>query len=266
MNTKKIVSITTGLTLVAGLALAAPTFAQSNNTQPRLPRPAAHERGGINGKGMRPAVVGKVSAINGNSIMVSGRQGFGSSTTQVTYTVDATNAVVNKNNATSTVSSISVGDMILVQGTVNGTNVVATNIRDGVQGKGIRGENGKQKIASSTQPTLGNGQPVIAGKVSVINGNNLTVTTSGNTAYTVDATNAKVLEGQNAASLSNVAVGDTVLVQGTVNNTSITASTIIDQSQSSANSTTNNENTPNKPQSRGFFGGIGQFFIHLFGF
>ena len=264
MNTKKIVSITTGLTLVAGLALAAPALAQNDINQPRPPRPAAHERGGTDSKRMRPAVVGKVSAIDGNSITVSGRQGFGSSTTHVTYTVDATNAIVNKNNATSTVSSISVGDMILVQGTVNGTNVAATNIRDSVQG--MRRENGKQRIASSTQPALGNGQPVIAGKVSAVNGNSLTVTTSGNTTYTIDATNAKVFEGRNASPLSNIAVGDTVLVQGTVNNASITASTIIDQSQSTTATETNNENTPNKPQSRGFFGGIGQFFTHLFGF
>ena len=154
--------------------------------------------------------------------------------------------------------------MILVQGTVNGTNVAATNIRDSVQG--MRRENGKQRIASSTQPALGNGQPVIAGKVSAVNGNSLTVTTSGNTTYTIDATNAKVFEGRNASPLSNIAVGDTVLVQGTVNNASITASTIIDQSQSTTATETNNENTPNKPQSRGFFGGIGQFFTHLFGF
>ena len=228
---------------------------------------------------MRPAIVGKVSTINGNTISVVGRQNQGMgrpavapNTTTVTYTVDATNAVVRKNNATSTVSSIAVGDMVMVQGSVNGTNVVATMIRDNFLGirdgqgsdKNENGENSKGRNSSSTPPAfVGNGLPIVAGKISAISGNSLTVTTAGNVSYVVDATNAKILQGQNTITISNVVVGDTVMVQGTVNGSTITASTVIDRS--GAVSTNPNPNGNDK-KSGGFFGGIGQFFMHLFGF
>ena len=80
-------------------------------------------------------------------------------TTATTYTVDASSATVTKNGAASTVSAIAVGDTVMVQGTVSGTNVTAKTIRDGV-GQG--------------QPAIqGNGQPVVAGTVTAINGNSV---------------------------------------------------------------------------------------------
>ena len=108
---------------------------------------------------------------------------------------------------------------------------------------------------------IGNGQPVVAGTISVINGNTLTVTTASNVTYTIDATNAKVLQGQNTVALSSVAVGNSVVIQGTVNGTSVTASTIIEQSAPVGTSA-----TIGRPVAHGFFAGIGQFFAHLFGF
>ena len=57
----------------------------------------------------------------------------------------------------------------------------------------------------------------------------MTVTNKSNVTYTVDATNAKIVQGQNTIAVSNVAVGDSVVVQGTVNGNSITASSVIDQ-------------------------------------
>ena len=258
MNAKKIASITACFALVAGIAFAVPALAQTNNNQGQQ---GSHRNGQASerkGLGIRPAVVGTVSAINGSSLTVNGRQGFGSSTATVIYTVDASNATVKKNNATSTVSSIVVGDNVFIQGTVSGTNVVATTIRDGAPG--MRGEGNRQKMGTSTP--IGNGQPVVFGKTTAVNGTSLTVTTASNVTYTVDATNAKVMAGKDtASSLSNIAVGDRVLVQGTVNGTSINATTVVDQSK---NNPGNNSATNSKP--RGFFGGIGQFFMHMFGF
>ena len=79
---------------------------------------------------MRPSVVGTVSAVSGANITVNGRQGFGTNASVITYNIDASTATVLKNNATSTISSIVVGDAIAVQGTINGTNVTATTIRE----------------------------------------------------------------------------------------------------------------------------------------
>lgn len=95
------------------------------------------------------------------------------------------------------------------------------------------------------------------GSVSVVSTSTLTVTSS-NITYTVDVTTAKILQANNASStISNITVGDKVLVQGTVNGTSITASSVIDQNQS---------NPASKNKVQGFFKSIGSFFSKWFRF
>jgi hypothetical protein len=290
MNTKNIISITTGLAIAASMALAIPAFAETNapgsqsNGGPQSnggwsgqgysqlsPGHTAGQDGLNRGQGMmKPGVSGTVTAVNGNIITINGRQSFGSTTPTVSYTVNATNATVRKGNATSTVSSIAIGDVIAVQGTVTGTNVAATTIFDGVTGRmglnGSLGNNGQndQGRATST-PIIGNGQPIVAGTVSVVSGNTLTVTTASNVTYTVtiDASSTKILQGQNTIALSSIVVGNKVLVQGTVNGTSVTASTVIDQSGVPV---AGEKPAQNKGQPKGFFAGIGQFFMHMFGF
>jgi hypothetical protein len=83
----------------------------------------------------------------------------------------------------------------------------------------------------------------IHGTVSAVNGTTLTVSitndndaddTAGSpTTYTVDASSATVLKGDGttkpaSSTLSSVAVGDTVMIDGTVSGTSVTAKMIID--------------------------------------
>jgi hypothetical protein len=161
---------------------------------------------------------------------------------------------VVKANTASTVSAIVVGDMVMVQGTITGTNIVATNIRD----------NDKVRVPKPTPTPIiqGNGQPIIAGTVSAINGASLTVKTSSNITYTVDTTNAKIVKGGVAsATLANVSVNDKVVIQGGINGTSVVASSVIDQKASvdaSANSS--------KHGFGGMFHGFGQFFLRIFGF
>lgn len=266
MNTKKYLSAVAILGTVVSLAAALPALADTGNSPGQNPPQQGWGAGRVGqGRGamMRPGVFGTVTSISGDTITVTsmGRRGPASTTpsTTTTFTVDATNAVVMKANATSSVSSIAVGDVIAVQGTVTGTNVVATKINDGlVRGKGAPTQGGQGQVLGALS---GNGEPVVAGTISSISGNTITITNKSNVAYTVDATSAKISQGQNAtASISNLTVGDSVLVQGTVNGTSITASTVIDQGNSSSNSPNNTA----KP--KGFFGGIGSFFMHLFGF
>jgi len=161
----------------------------------------------------------------------------------------------------------------MAQGTITGTNVVATSIRDGAIGDGkgqnIKDSNGSNKghsEASTTMQVIGNGQPVVAGTVSAVSGSTLTVTTSGGVVYTVDATNAKVLQNQETSTLSSVVVGNKVLVQGTTNGTSVVASTIVNQTSTASTNGSGENSDGSKSQSRGFFGGIASFFTHLFGF
>lgn len=74
--------------------------------------------------------------------------------------------------------------------------------------------------------------PHIHGTISAISGSAITVTDKDGTAYTVDASNAKVktfVEGSAPADagISSLAVGDEVGVHGTVSGTSVTATAIM---------------------------------------
>ncbi len=299
MNLKKVITYNTGLGIVAiTLLVATPAFAESdtNASTTRWNGPRTNMMGGMRTRGtlpnekgqmmMKPAIIGSVTAVSGNTITITGRQTPGNNGTS-TFSVDATNAVVFKNKATSTVSGITAGDMVFIQGTVNGTNVTATTIRDNIQGVGFgggprgmedKGERGPRNGSSTLPAMVGNGQPLVAGKVTAISGNTVTITTGNNVTYTVDATSAKVMLGKNVGSLSDVTVGSEVIVQGAVTGTSVSASTIIERPQPPAgsqvggnnennqqNQNENNDNSSQKPP-QGFFGRVGGFFSHLFGF
>lgn len=241
--------------LTASIAFAVPAFAATNS----------NGRMGW-GQGMHgkiPGIFGTVAAISGNTITVTGMTRPNSTTAAVTYTVDAANAKVTKNGIASTVSGIVVGDTVMVQGTVNGANVTATAIRDGMMGRGQKSDNDTQKHGQTLAVQIqGNGQPVVGGSITAINGTILTITNKSNVTYTVDTTNAKIVKAGQTSSLSNLAVGDNVIVQGTVNGTSIAASSIIDQGGAPNGTPTNGP-----PAGRmGIFGSIKNFFGHLFGF
>jgi len=273
---KKYLSAIIGLASVASLAIALPASAQS--VSPAQPAHPMWQGGGTRGA-MKPGVFGTVASINGNILTVTGRNSFGGprpmttggttsvapvAPTPVTYTVDATNATVMKNNATSSLSAIVVGDTVMAQGTLTGTNLVATKIRDGVVSTTrTGGAPGTMHpgMASTTPAFSGNGEPITAGAVTAISGSSITITNKSNVTYTVDATNAKIVTGNTTGTISNVAVGDSIVVQGTVNGTSVTATTIIDQAKPA-----NASATAGKPAPKGFFGSIGSFFSHLFGF
>ena len=264
MALRKIVSVGT---VAVVIFISTPAFAESN--QNAINQHALRTRkmliGGMKRDGetppmMRPAVMGSVTAINGTTITLSGRVTPGNNAT-TTYSVDASSAKVFKARATSTVSSITTGDMLFVEGTISGSNITATTIRDGVKGVGFGpGKMMGPRNASSTPAFTGNGQPLVAGKISAVSGNTLTVTTGNNVVYTVDATNAKILKGKETSTISNLAINEGVLVQGAVNGNSITASTIIEKPQPPAN------NGQSPEPNHGLFENIGGFFKHLFGF
>ena len=105
----------------------------------------------------RNGVFGTVQTINGTTITVDGHQGT-STVATTTYSVDASNAKIIKGSATGTstasISDISVGDHVVVQGPVSSSDyITATTIIDGrvpMMG-GMRG------MASSTIMKWNNG-------------------------------------------------------------------------------------------------------------
>lgn len=123
----------------------------------------------------------------------------------------------------------------------------------------------KNREGSTTPPFAGNGEPVVAGKVTSVNGTTLAITNASNVSYTVDTSNAKIVKGgtTGTATVANINIGDNVVVQGTVSGTSVIASSVIDGAPY-ANGPPTASTTPK--QHVGFFGSIGNFFSHLFGF
>jgi Domain of unknown function (DUF5666) len=205
---------------------------------------------GLRGKN---GIVGTVATVNGTTFTVNSQvKAKGGTATTTTFTVDATNATVTKNGASSSVADIAVGDKVMVQGTVTDTKVVAKTIRDGVP---------------QINPIIqGNGEPVVMGNVTSISGNTINITNKSNVAYVIDASNAKITLENKASTVSAIAVGDTVLVQGTVNGTSVVASSVIDYKLVTNVNNNSNGNSNNGNAHQGFMGRIGSFFAHLFGF
>jgi hypothetical protein len=219
------------------------------------------------GMGRMPGIAGKVTAIDGTNITVQGARNGATS-----YNVNASNATVRKNNATSSVSAIVVGDTIMVRGTVSGTSVTATNIFDGSFGGMRGGPRGWGSAATSTgrgtpsgrgayplrsasgTPSYASGTvPTVMGTVAAINGSMLTITGNDGMAYMVDASNATLIkQGSPTSSVSAIAVGDNVQIKGTVNGTSVTATIITDNIAPAAH--------------KGFLGAIQDFINNLFHF
>jgi hypothetical protein len=205
--------------------------------------------------GMRPGVFGTVSAVSGDTITVTTKAGPNGTPAATTYTVDAANATVMKDGATSTLSAIAVGDTVSVQGTTSGDSVTATEIRDGVP-----------QMQKQNPVIQGNGEPVVGGTVSAVSGDTITITNKSNVSYTVDATNATVEKGNASSTVGSVAVGDNVIVQGTVNGTSVSASSIIDSGAQAAAGSSQNGGKGRMGGVGMVLGAIGGFFQHLFGF
>lgn len=164
-----------------------------------------------------PGVFGTIASISGNTITVTSK-GMGTNTTETTYTVDATSAkvMIGKDGsapATGALSDLKVGDTVSIRGTVSGTNVTATDIMDGVMGHGF-GPGGHRG-------------PGVMGTVSAVSGNTVTITNNDGTSYTIDASNAEVSK-VSTVSVSDIKVGDTIGVDGTVSGTSVTAKHIMD--------------------------------------
>jgi hypothetical protein len=121
---------------LASIAIGNTIFAQGTVTGTHVVAISIND-GKMRGKGFtsgalayKPMVSGTVSSVRGNIISVTGKD-------SVLYTVDGTNAKVMKSSigskpVTLTVSNILVGDTVRVQGILTGTNIVATNILDGV--------------------------------------------------------------------------------------------------------------------------------------
>jgi hypothetical protein len=179
----------------------------------------------------KPAVIGKVNTINGDTITVTDKNG-------VAYAVDATNSQIKEGfNKTGTLADIKVGDTVLVQGNLSGsTTVAAATISDRSLMTSVAGlatstsafRKGRgHRAASSTAARIGNHAAVsassnrVTGTLQSISGNSLSILTASSTTYTVDASSARIVLGGSAklktmatGTLASLQVGDKLMVMG----------------------------------------------------
>jgi len=102
-----------------------------------------------------------------------------------------------------------------------------------------------------------------------VNGSSISITNESNVSYTIDASGATITKQGATSTISSVASGDRLLVQGSVNGTSVVASSIIDQGAAAATAQSGSNATQGQTvgsQQGGFFGAVGGFFHRLFGF
>ena len=214
---KKAAVLLTGLGLVAGTAgtIAMQTHAQSDTTTAAITAGQSGKR-----QFTPPAADGTIGTVNGSTFTVVDQK------SGITFTVEAGSATIEKipdqstmtqgmrpTPTTVTVADLKSGDTVRVEGSVSGSVITATHIMDGkMMGRGFGGGHGLR----------GNG-----GTVTAINGNTLTITGKNGTSYTVEAgssTVSKITTG----SLSDIKVGDEIMVHGSTSGTTITATNIVD--------------------------------------
>ena len=64
--------------------------------------------------------------------------------------------------------------------------------------------------------------PIEIGTISAVNGTLLTINVKQGTTYTIDAANAKVEKNKTAITVSDIKVGDTVIIRGTITDANVT--------------------------------------------
>jgi hypothetical protein len=218
--------------IVGGALVAIPVFAATQSTTGMGHFFSFNHNSTI----ARPTLVGVVTAVSGTALVVSLQpmmpmRKLATSTVAVrptTYTVDASNATVSRGFGTSTaavaLSSIAVNDHIAVFGTVSGASVAATKIID-VPPMPAGSKPFTSPKKGFKKPTGALSSRVAIGSVTAINGSQFTISSrmfrksasstpaTVETIVTTDATSFK--ENGTVASLSNLAIGNTVMAVGT---------------------------------------------------
>jgi len=130
--------IVIGLTFMVNAQTQTPTPATATTTTtvpattsvPDTTSPAAVTTPSTTGHHAPMGGDGNVTAINGSVITMTEEADEGGAA----YTVETSGATITINGAAAQISGIKVGDKIFVKGTVNGTNVIATQISTGFGG------------------------------------------------------------------------------------------------------------------------------------
>ena len=86
---------------------------------------------------------------------------------------------------------------------------------------------GTSPVAAITGAVSAMHAPGVGGTVTAVNGSTITVTGKNGTSYTINAGSATITKDE-TVSVSDIAVGDTIMANGTVSGTSVAATSIHD--------------------------------------
>ncbi|MBA3788925.1 hypothetical protein H0X32_00835 [Patescibacteria group bacterium] len=197
MNKKQILAA--GGAAAVSFLLAMPAFADTPTANPSITQHPSHQMRKA-GFYKRAGVIGTVTAVNGSSLTVAGKDG-------TTYAVDASKAKIQKGYGTTAaplaVSGIAVNDTVAVKGAVTGTSVVAKRIADGIPATRTH-----QKLPNAT-----------LGTISSINGSSITLTRhlkKGTPTTVTVTTNGATIYKKNGQSdtVNDLAVGQKIVAMG----------------------------------------------------
>jgi len=201
---------------------------------------------GANGRGPGgQGAAGTISSINGSSISLTATNG--KKTTVVTSGSTAVDEALS-----GSLTDVKVGDHVAVMGSTSGTTVIAQQITDsgtktlpgppggangqqsgppsgssGQQGGPPSGSSGRQggPPSGASSPGAGGGRPTV-GTVESTDGSTVTVKTSSGSTVTVTTSSSTKVMVIKTGALSDLKVGDRIVVSGTTSDGTITATTI----------------------------------------
>jgi hypothetical protein len=151
-------------------------------------------------------ITGSVTAVSNSSLTVK-------TANNEIYTVTTTDANIRYSKNSS--SPIVVGDMVYVIGIKNGTSIVASNIIVG-------------RSNGEIQPNKDENRQATLGVITAKSENSINIITSNNISYVVSTTNAEIwVNKDKKATITNLIVGDKVLVQGDITGSSINAKKVM---------------------------------------
>jgi hypothetical protein len=224
---------------IAGHGKDSPTVQTASAAQQTPTYAGPNGAGRFNGRFGGRGTQGKITGIKGTTLTLE-RTDFSGATSTMTVTTDADTKVTE--TVSGAVSDIAVGDNIIVVGPSNAGAVTATNIVDnGDQALAFQGRADGQAPDGSggTPPSLPNGAQggqrffgprgsgdLTAGTVTDVNGSTITVKTVAGDTVTVTTTADTTVTVTKTIKVSDLAVGDTVRVEGTTTGSTVAADAI----------------------------------------
>ncbi|HZP28628.1 MAG TPA: DUF5666 domain-containing protein [Acidimicrobiia bacterium] len=178
--------------------------------------------GGFNGAppgaGNGQGAFGTISAIDGSAITV---KDAGGRTTKVTTTASTTVTTT----VTASVSAVKVGDRVVVSGSGSSSKIAATQVHDDGAASSTGGNGPAGGPGGGPGGTSGDGS-FVSGTVAGVDGSTFTVTDTIGTTVTVTTSSSTTVTKDETVGVSDLAVGDYVMVSGSRSNGVLTATRI----------------------------------------